>query len=83
MNELNDDEIDKIADRLYQKVDERARSFWIEPEQHYKSHQRMDDLLKVWDSTQNVFLKTIIGLFIIGMLTISSMPLWSKKVGGP
>lgn len=83
MSNLSDEEVEKIAAKLYEKVESKAQSFWIEPEQHYKSHQRMDNLLNVWESTQNIFIKTILGLFILGVLTISSMPIWSKKVGGP
>lgn len=83
MNNLTDLDIEKIAEKLYEKVENKAHSFWIEPERHYQSHQRMDRLIDVWESTQNIFIKTIIGLFILGVLTISSMPIWSKKVGGP
>jgi len=81
MSNLNEEDIEKIAEKLYEKVEAKGRSFWIEPEKHYQAHEKADKLIEIWDSTQSAFIKTLIGLFIVGMLLFASMPIWLKKFG--
>jgi len=81
VNELSEDEVEKIADKLFDKFDSKMQKFWIEPEKHYESHRRLDDLLEVWKQTKSTFLKTFIGIFIIGLIAFSAFPMLLKKVG--
>jgi len=79
---LSDDDVERISCKLFDKFDSKLSSFWIEPQKHYDSHRRIDDLLEVWKQTKSTFLKTFIGIFILGVIAFSAFPLVLKKVGG-
>lgn len=76
---LSDEDVERVAEKLFAKFDSKLRTFWIEPEKHYESHRRLDDLLDVWKQTKNTALKTVIGLFILGLIAVSAFPMILKK----
>lgn len=72
---MTDDEIEKLAD----KIIEKKGGFYVEPEDHYKKHQRLDKLLDLYDSVSNVVLKFFIGAFIVGVFAAIALSLgWTK-----
>lgn len=67
---LSEEEVDRIADAIVSKT---QRSFHIEEELHYNSHQRLDRLLNAYDSATNIFIKTFLGLVVIGAIVLAGV----------
>ena len=52
---------------------EAKTAFYIEAEHHYKSHERLDKLIKIYDESTGIMWKVIIGaiaLFLLGCFVI-------------
>lgn len=67
---LTDDDINRIADAIASRARE---AFHIDDKKHYDSHQRLDRLLDVYDGATSIFIKTFLGLVIIGMIVLAGV----------
>ena len=62
---LSDEDIDRIAEAIA-KSDKYT--FAVDPRDHYSSHERIDNLLKAYDTASNLVLKTVLAFFILGII---------------
>lgn len=61
---LSDDELDVLATKIVQK---QSNLFMhMDVEKHYKSHEKLDRILDMYDAAQNVAWKTFLALLITG-----------------
>ena len=72
---MTDDEIEKLAEEIVKK----KGGFYVDPEDHYKQHQRLDRMLDIYDSASNIFFKAFIGVVFVGIFTAAALGLgWHK-----
>jgi hypothetical protein len=72
---MTDEEIAKLAKAI---VKEKG-AFWVAPEAHYQSHERLDRLLSLYDTAQSLAIRIVIGAFIAGVLAIAAFGVtWSR-----
>lgn len=91
---LSDADVDALAERLIDKVHAQKHDFWIDPEEHYKAHARMNslnedefhslrDLVKAYRSARGLFWKAFLGFAIIGAFFLLIIGMGATpKVGG-
>jgi hypothetical protein len=70
MAALSDEDIQKIAEAVA-KNDSHA--FYVDPKDHYNSHERLDKLLDSYDSASNIILKFFIGLILLGVISAAAV----------
>ena len=74
---LNDDEKNRLASdiaaQVIAQVEAHKKNFWIEPEDHYRSHQQIEELLSIFNNAKSTIWKTLVGLFIAGVLVLAAM----------
>ena len=64
---------------LAQEIVNLKGGFYVEPEEHYQQHQRLDKMLSLYDSVGNVVLKFFIGAVIVGIFAAVALGLgWTK-----
>lgn len=68
---LTPEDIDEIANKLVEKVQEKNQNFWIEPEKHYQDHQAMREIVRDWRSAKSIFAKAFFGLVVVGVITLA------------
>jgi len=66
---MTNEEIKKLADEIVQQ----KGGFYVDPEEHYIQHQRLDRMLDLYDSASNIVWKTFIGLVVLGMLALAAL----------
>lgn len=72
---MTDEEIKKLAEEIV----EQKGGFYVDPEDHYQQHQRLDKMLDLYDSASNIFFKTLVGAVILGLFTVAALGLgWHK-----
>lgn len=72
---MTDEEIKKLAEEI---VKQRG-GFYVEPEEHYQQHQRLEKMLDFYDSTSSVVLKVLIGAAVTGIFILAAIGLgWGK-----
>jgi hypothetical protein len=75
--------VEALAEKLIEKVHERDRSFWIEPEEHYQDHARwrgfkddeihsLRDLVDAFRSARSLFWKAFLGFAIVGAIVAAA-----------
>lgn len=64
---LSDEDIDRIAEAVAKK---EACTFYVDPRDHYSAHERIDSLLKAYDTASNIVLKAILAFFIVGIIGV-------------
>ncbi len=62
---ITDKDIERIAEAIARKDD---HGFYVDPRDHYNSHERLDKFLDAYDAASNVVLKAILALFIVGVV---------------
>ena len=67
---LRDEDVERIATAVAEKA---KASFHISEEKHYNDHKRLDKMLDIYDNASNVFIKTFIGLIILGAIIMAGM----------
>ena len=67
-NVLSETELSYIADAV---SDRATKAFFIEAQQHYNSHQRLDRMLDAYDAATNVLLKGFLALVIVGAILLA------------
>jgi len=74
---MTDDEIKKLA----KEIVKQKGGFYVEPESHYQQHARLDKLLSMYDSVNNMFVRSILWMVILGALGLAVFSVkmgWSK-----
>lgn len=72
---MTDDEIEKLA----KEIVSQKGGFYVEPEEHYLQHQRLDTLLKIYDDTNSTALRIVIGAVVLGIFAVAAIGLgWHK-----
>lgn len=73
---MTDEDIEKLAKAIAEKSD---HGFYVDPKDHYSSHERLDRILDAYDSASNLVLKSLIGFFMVGVIAAVAMGLgWHK-----
>lgn len=65
---MSQDEIDRIADSLLNKMSERKQQWWVEPETHYNQHRELEQLLTDYKEVKSLFWKSFLGFAIVGTI---------------
>lgn len=68
-----DDRIIKIIRATIHELKDDRKEFWIQPETHYKSHEGLDKLISVYETTNSILVKAFIGLVLIGGLVLAGI----------
>lgn len=92
MNErvLSQADVDALAEKLIVSVHAQKHDFWIDPEQHYRDHSKLDgfadddirslhDLVKVYRAARGLFWKFFLGLAILGALVMAAVGVGFKQ----
>lgn len=72
---MTDDEIKKLAGEIVNL----KGGFYVDPEEHYIQHQRLDRLLDIYDSASNILWKSFVGAAVLGMLVFAAIGLGFYK----
>ncbi len=72
---MTDEEIEKLAD----KIIEKKGGFYVEPENHYLQHQRLDRLLDLYDSTSVILWRVFLGAVVLGLIAVAAIGLGITK----
>lgn len=76
---LKEEDIDKIADKMVQRIQSTHHSFWIDPEQHYQDHLSIREVIGSWRSAKSIFARAFIGLVVIGTIVMALVGLRGWK----
>lgn len=76
---MTPEQVEEIVKKTIEGLDDHRKSFWVDPEKHYKSHDRLDKLLDVYDGAQSVIMRTLIGAMVLGLLIVAAMSMGFKK----
>ncbi|MBU1692294.1 MAG: hypothetical protein KJ958_05505 [Gammaproteobacteria bacterium] len=76
---MTPNEVEEIVKKTIDAMDGHSKSFWVDPEKHYKSHDRLDKLLDVFDGAQSVAMKTLVGAMVLGGLILAAISMGFKK----
>ena len=68
---MTDEEIKKLAAEIVEK----KGGFYVDPEEHYMQHQRLDRMLDLYDSASNIIWKAFIGAVVLGMIVFAAIGL--------
>lgn len=69
-SQLSEKDVERIADAVVKKS---QHAFFIEAEEHYNAHKRMDRLLTAYDDATSAIRKTLLGLIIVGLLVLAGL----------
>jgi hypothetical protein len=72
---VTDEEIKKLATEI---VKQRG-GFYVDPEDHYKQHQRLDRMLDLYDSASSIVFKGILGLVVGGLIFLAAVGMGMTK----
>ena len=72
---MTDEEIEKLAD----KIIEKKGGFYLDPENHYKQHERLERFLDAWDSASGIFMKLTLGAVFLGIFGLAAWGLGYTK----
>lgn len=86
---LSDDQVDRLAERLVNKVREGKHEFWIDPEQHYQDHAKighlqsdeihtLKDLIAAYRNARTLFWRAFLGLAILGSVVMAALGMGLK-----
>lgn len=70
---MTENEIDKVASAVCNKLQQQRQQWWVEPETHYNQHKQLAELLTEYKEAKNIFWKTFIGFLITGSLVIMAI----------
>lgn len=76
---MTPEEVETIVKKTIEHLEDHKRSFWVDPEKHYKSHDRLDKLLDIYDAAQGVVMKTLVAAMLIGLLVAAAISMGFKK----
>lgn len=77
---MNDEELDKLADRFMEKCEQRRKTFWVKPEEHYNDHRRLTVFLGAFDRAASQIGKSLIWLAFIGFVALTLIGIkWGPK----
>lgn len=67
-SELSEKAVREIRATMQAEFAEQRRKFWISPEEHYRQHIEIDELLKAFREGRTFFTRAFIGLAVVGLL---------------
>jgi len=70
MGELSDKDVDRIADRMVEHIQETHHDFWIDPQIHYDDHKSMREVVKSYADAKSIFGRAFIGLVALGSVIL-------------
>lgn len=68
---MESQEIDKVAEAVCKKLESHRQEYWVEPEQHYKQHLEIGQLLSDYKEVKHLFWKAFLGFAIVGSIAIA------------
>lgn len=66
---LSKQEIETLAEEIVK----RKPAFYVDPEEHYKQHERLERFLDTYDSASNLIFKFFLGVFLVGVVAAVSL----------
>jgi len=66
---MTEEEIKKLAAEIVRN----NGGFYVEPEEHYQQHQRLDKFLDLYDSASNIFIKAFLGAAVLGIIALAAI----------
>ncbi len=72
-------ERNELAKEVVDEMVARKDFFYVEPEEHYNSHKELDQLLSMVSKTSSTVFKTVLTLFIVGILAAILIAVGWKK----
>lgn len=82
---MTDQEITKVAEKVKNAIGSEMHKmiepFYIDRETHYQHHQFMKSFMGWMDKTQSIVLKTVVTVFVLGVigLVILGFIFWGKE----
>jgi len=73
MADLSDRDIDRIADKMVERVQATHHNFWIDPQKHYDDHLAISEVIGSWRSAKGIFARAFIGFVIIGTIILAAI----------
>lgn len=64
---------------LAKAIVEQKGGFYVDPENHYKQHERLERFLDAWDSASGTFMKLILGAIFLGIFALAAWGLGYTK----
>jgi len=77
--ELSDKALNEIRSAVHLEFEHERSKFWISPEEHYKQHMQMANMLQAFNEARTFFSRAFIGIAITGALLFA---LFAVKSGG-
>nr|BDD46290.1 hypothetical protein 10 [Gammaproteobacteria bacterium] len=80
---ISERDADLIAAKLINHIREQKHDFWIDPEKHYRDHERMrgfddeeirtlHDLVTAYRNARGLFWKSFLGFAIVGAVVLAA-----------
>lgn len=66
-------DIDALAEKIHAMLVAERKQFWVDPEQHYNDHQSLHEMVQEWRTIKGMFLKTFVGLAILGSIVLAGL----------
>lgn len=68
---LTDEDVDRIAVRTTELMQERVRQFYIEPEEHYQDHLTWRQWRTNLNTASKIFWTAFVGLVAVGLCVLA------------
>lgn len=68
---LSKQEIEALAEEIVKR--KPGPTFYVDPEEHYKQHERLERFLDTYDSASNLIFKFFLGVFLVGVVAAVSL----------
>ncbi len=82
VSKITEEDAQRIADAMVERIQSTHHNFWIDPETHYQDHLAMREVVGSWSSAKGVITKAFIGLVVVGAIVLSMFALIKIVKGG-
>jgi hypothetical protein len=73
MTNLSQEDVDKIADALVNRVRAKHHEFWIDPENHYQQHLALTEMLRDYQTARKWMFKVFLTLIAAGAAILAGL----------
>jgi hypothetical protein len=75
---MTEHELNTLAIKIRALLTEERKNFWVDPEQHYKDHLELHDIVHEWRTIRGMFWKAFVGMGIIGSIAMAGIGSFTK-----